>query len=50
MNLGSKIKDEGLCGCVFESIKTGVPAIPSNEIFEVAKVSIEVAQLLREQA
>jgi len=51
MNLWKQDKGQKACaGAFLESIKTGVPAIPSNEIFEVAKVSIEVARLLREQA
>jgi predicted dehydrogenase/threonine dehydrogenase-like Zn-dependent dehydrogenase len=50
MNLWRQDKGQKACAAAFlESIKTGVPAIPSNEIFEVARVSIEVAQLLREQ-
>jgi predicted dehydrogenase len=51
MNLWKQDKGQRACAAAFlESIKTGVPAIPSKEIFEVARVSIEVAQLLREQA
>ena len=51
MNLWKQDKGQKACADAFlESIKTGVPAIPSEEIFEVARVSIEVAQLLREQA
>lgn len=50
MNLWKQDKGQKACAAAFlESIKTGVPAIPSEEIFEVARVSIEVAQLLREQ-
>ena len=51
MNLWKQDKGQKACAAAFlDSIKTGVPAIPANEIFEVARVSIEVAQLLREQA
>lgn len=51
MNLWKQDKGQKACAAAFlESIKTGVPAIPSGEIFEVARVSLEVAQLLREQA
>ena len=51
MNLWKQNKGQKACAAAFiESIRTGVPAIPSDEIFEVARVSIEVAQLLREQS
>ena len=51
MNLWKQDKGQRSCAAAFlESIKTGVPAIPSEEIFEVARVSIEVAHSLREQA
>lgn len=32
-----------------DSVRTGVPAIPIEEIFEVARVTIEAAELLRKQ-
>ena len=49
-NLWKQDKGQKACVAAFlESIKSGLPAIPSAEIFEVARVSIEAAQLLREQ-
>jgi len=51
MNLLKQDKGQKACTAAFiESIKTGKPAIPPAEIFEVARVSIEVAKLLREQS
>ena len=32
-----------------QAVEKGVPAIPVDEIFEVARVTIEVAELLRKQ-
>ena len=50
MNLWRQDKGQRACAAAFlESIKVGVPAISSEETFEVARVSIEVAQMLREQ-
>lgn len=43
-------QDKGQLNCInsfINSIQSGVPAIPSNEIFEIAAVTIEIADLLR---
>jgi len=45
-------QDKGQDGCVaafLKGIEEGVPAIPSDEIFEVARVSIEAVEQLRRQ-
>jgi predicted dehydrogenase/D-arabinose 1-dehydrogenase-like Zn-dependent alcohol dehydrogenase len=50
MNLWKQ--DKGQNGCVkafLDGISTGVPAIPADEVFEVARVTIDAARQLREQ-
>jgi predicted dehydrogenase len=50
LNLWKQDKGQNDCAASFMSaIQSGKPAIPSDEIFEVARVSIEVATLLRNQ-
>lgn len=50
MNLWRQDKGQTACAAAFlESIEVGKPAIPANEIFEVARVSIEAAEQLRRQ-
>lgn len=50
MNLWRQDKGQNVCAAAFLSaITTGQSAIPVDEIFEVARVTIEVADLLREQ-
>ena len=50
LNLWKQDKGQHKCALNFiDSIKTGQPAIPVDEIFEVARVTIEIAELLREQ-
>jgi predicted dehydrogenase/threonine dehydrogenase-like Zn-dependent dehydrogenase len=51
MNLWKQDKGQNLCSKLFlDSIKNGTPApISAEEIFEVAKISIEIAEQLRTQ-
>lgn len=50
MNLWKQDKGQNACAAAFlRGIEEGLPAISSDEIFEVAKVSIEVAEILRNQ-
>ncbi len=50
LNLWKQDKGQKACTAAFlRAIQTGVPAIPSDEIFEVARVSIEAAEQLRRQ-
>lgn len=45
-------QDKGQVACVtafLVAIETGIPAIPVEEIFEVAQITIDVADLLRKQ-
>jgi predicted dehydrogenase len=50
MNLWKQDKGQNACAAAFlQAVEKGVPAIPVDEIFEVARVSIEVAELLRRQ-
>jgi predicted dehydrogenase len=51
MNLWKQDKGQNLCSKLFlDSIKNGTPApISAEEIFEVAKISIEIAEQLRKQ-
>ncbi len=50
MNLWKQDKGQNACAVAFlKGIERGMPAISSFEIFEVAKVSIEVAAILRNQ-
>jgi len=50
MNLWKQDKGQNYCAAAFlQGIQAGKPAIPVDEIFEVARVSIEAAKLLRGQ-
>lgn len=50
MNLWKQDKGQAACAAAFlKAVESGVPAISSEEIFEVARVSIEVATILRQQ-
>jgi len=50
MNLWKQDKGQNACAAAFLSaIQNGRPAIPPDEVFEVARVTIEVAELLRHQ-
>ncbi len=50
MNLWRQDKGQNGCAKAFlEAVQTGNPAIDPNEIFEVAKVTLEVGELLRNQ-
>jgi predicted dehydrogenase/threonine dehydrogenase-like Zn-dependent dehydrogenase len=50
MNLWKQDKGQSACASAFlQAIEKGAPAIPVDEIFEVARVTIEVAGLLRGQ-
>ncbi len=50
MNLWKQDKGQNACAAKFlQAIEKGTPAIPADEIFEVARVTIEVTELLRSQ-
>lgn len=50
MNLWKQDKGQKACAAAFlQAIESGSPAIAPDEIFEVARVTIEVAALLRKQ-
>jgi predicted dehydrogenase len=50
MNLWKQDKGQNACAAAFlQAIAKGTPAIPADEIFEVARVTIDVAELLRRQ-
>jgi predicted dehydrogenase/threonine dehydrogenase-like Zn-dependent dehydrogenase len=50
MNLWKQDKGQNACAVAFlQALEKGVPAIAPDEVFEVARVSIEVAELLRKQ-
>lgn len=50
MNLWKQDKGQNACAAAFlQAVQAGTPAIPSDEIFEVARMTIEVANLLRQQ-
>lgn len=50
MNLWKQDKGQNACTAAFlQAVETGVPAIPLGEIFEVARVTIDVAEQLRKQ-
>jgi predicted dehydrogenase/threonine dehydrogenase-like Zn-dependent dehydrogenase len=50
LNLWKQDKGQNACAAAFlQSIEKGIPAIPSQEIFEVARVTIDVAEQLRKQ-
>ena len=49
-NLWKQDKGQNACAAAFlQAVGNGVPAIPAVEIFEVARVTINVADLLRKQ-
>lgn len=50
LNLWRQDKGQNACAAAFlQSVQQGTPAIASEEIFEVARVTIEAAELLRRQ-
>lgn len=50
LNLWKQDKGQKACAKAFlQAVQTGVPAIPLEEIFEVARVTIEAAEQLRRQ-
>jgi predicted dehydrogenase/threonine dehydrogenase-like Zn-dependent dehydrogenase len=50
MNLWKQDKGQNACAEAFlQALEKGTPAIPPEEIFEVARITIAVAELLREQ-
>lgn len=50
MNLWKQDKGQNACAAAFlQAVQRGVPAIPPEEIFEVARVTIDVAEQLRKQ-
>jgi predicted dehydrogenase len=50
MNLWRQDKGQSACAAAFlQAVEKGHPAIAPDEVFEVARVSIEVAELLRNQ-
>ncbi len=50
MNLWKQDKGQNACAAAFlDGVQAGRPAIPVEDIFEVARVSIEAAELLRSQ-
>ena len=50
MNLWKQDKGQNACAAAFlDGVQTGQPAIPVDEIFEVARVSLEIAEQLRSQ-
>ena len=50
MNLWTQDKGQNACAAAFlHAVQKGVPAIPLEEIFEVARVTIDVAEQLRKQ-
>ena len=50
MNLWQQDKGQNACAAAFLlAVEKGVPAIPPEEIFEVARFTIEVAEMLRKQ-
>jgi predicted dehydrogenase len=50
MNLWTQDKGQNACAVAFlHAVQNGVPAIPLEEIFEVARVTIDVAEQLRKQ-
>jgi len=50
LNLWKQDKGQKACAKAFlQAVETGIPAIPPEEIFEVARVTIEAAEQLRRQ-
>ena len=50
MNLWRQDKGQSACAAAFlQAVEKGLPAIAPDEVFEVARVSIEAAELLRNQ-
>lgn len=49
-NLWKQDKGQGACAAAFlQGLQQGVPAIPAEELFEVAHITLKAAQQLREQ-
>jgi len=50
MNLYSQDKGQEACAAAFvDGLKSGVPCIPADEIFEVARISIEASNIISQQ-
>lgn len=50
MNLWRQDKGQNACAAAFlRAVEKGIPAIPSDEIFEVARITIKAAEILRRQ-
>lgn len=50
LNLWKQDKGQNACAAAFlQAVEKGIPAIPPEEIFEVARVTIDVAEQLRKQ-
>ena len=50
LNLWKQDKGQNACAAAFlQAVNTGSPAIPVGEIFEVARVTIDIAEQLRKQ-
>jgi predicted dehydrogenase/threonine dehydrogenase-like Zn-dependent dehydrogenase len=50
LNLWRQDKGQNACAAAFlQAVQKGVPAIPLEEIFEIARVTIDVAEQLRKQ-
>ena len=50
LNLWRQDKGQNACAAAFlQAVQKGVPAIPVEEIFEVARMTIDVAEQLRKQ-
>jgi predicted dehydrogenase/threonine dehydrogenase-like Zn-dependent dehydrogenase len=50
MNLWKQDKGQNACAAAFlKALENGIPAIAADEIFEVARVAIEIAEQLRNQ-
>ncbi len=50
MNLWKQDKGQNACAAAFlKALESGIPAIEADEIFEVARVAIEIAEQLRNQ-
>jgi predicted dehydrogenase len=50
MNLWKQDKGQKACAAAFlQALESGTPAIAAEEVFEVTRVTLEAAQLLRDQ-
>lgn len=50
LNLWKQDKGQSACAAAFlQAVETGVPAVPVGEIFEVARVTLDIAEQLRNQ-